>query len=87
MLCFVLHCSVKAAKAQVNKLEHNKTEASHKIKMLQQQLRRLELNKGELEFVVDLSAIPCEEDGTTENDVRVQLDKAVPCEEDGTTWN
>ena len=77
MLCFVQHCYFKAAKAQVNKLEHNKTVASHKIKMLRQQLRRLELNKSELDFVVDLSAVPCEEDGTTENDVRVQLVMAL----------
>jgi hypothetical protein len=61
----------------VDKLEQNKTEANHKIKMLRQQLRRLELNKGELEVVIDLSEVPCEDDGTTENDVRVQLALAL----------
>ena len=61
----------------MDKLERDKTEANHKIKMLGQQLRRLELNKGELEVVVDLSEVPCEDDGTTENDVRVQLALAL----------
>jgi hypothetical protein len=61
----------------VDKLERDKTEANHKIKMLGQQLRRLELNKGELEVVVDLSEVPCEDDGTTESNVRFQLALAL----------
>ena len=45
--------------------------------MLRQQLRRMELNKGQGEVLVDLSEVPCEEDGTTDNDVRVQLALAL----------
>ncbi len=54
-------------------LERNKLEANHKIKMLRQQLRRAELHKGDIVVEVDLSEVPCEEDGTTDNDVRVEI--------------
>ncbi len=60
-------------KAKVDILEQNKIDSNHKIKMLRQQLRRTELHKGEVEVVVDMSEVPCEEDGTTETDVRVQI--------------
>ena len=41
--------------------------------MLRQQLRRAELHKGDIVVEVDLSEVPCEEDGTTDNDVRVEI--------------
>lgn len=65
--------SFKAAKQKVDKLEVQMKVAKHKIKMLLQQLRRVEdLSPGST-HVVDLSEVPREEDGTTENDVRQEL--------------
>ena len=41
--------------------------------MLRQQLRRAEVATGEVEVVVDLSNVPCEDDGTADTDIRGQL--------------
>ena len=57
----------------MDKLEQQKRDANHKIKMLQQQIRRgLDLATGNRD-IVDLSEVPCEDDGTTLNDVRTEL--------------
>ena len=57
----------------MDKLEQQKRDANHKIKMLQQQIRRgLDLATGNRD-IVDLSEVPCEDDGTTLNDVRREL--------------
>jgi len=70
---FVFLAPCKAAKRKVDILEQKKRDANHKIKMLQQQLRRgLAVEPGS-SSVVDLSEVPCEEDGTTDNDVRKEL--------------
>jgi hypothetical protein len=70
---FVLLAPCKATKQKVDKLEQQKRDANHKIKMLQQQLRRgLDVEPGSCSMV-DLSEVPCEENGTTENDVRREL--------------
>ncbi len=56
----------------MDELEQQKRDANHKIKMLQQQLRRgLDAATGSCD-IVDLSGVPCEEDGTT-RDVRSEL--------------
>ncbi len=54
-------------------LEQKKRDANHKIKMLHQQLRRRLAVEPGTNSVVDLSEVPCEEDGTTDNDVRKEL--------------
>ncbi len=57
----------------MDKLEQQKRDANHKIKMLQQQIRRgLDLATGNRD-IVDLSEVPYEDDGTTLNDVRTEL--------------
>jgi len=48
-------------------------QANHKIKMLQQQLRRAQVSTGVMNVVVDLTEVPCEDDETTYNDVRAEL--------------
>lgn len=58
----------------VAKLELNKRETNHKIKMLQQQLRRCSDKKeSEEAHVVDVSNVPHEEDGLTDNELRGEL--------------
>jgi hypothetical protein len=57
----------------VDKLEEQMKVAKHRIKMLLQQLRRVEDVSPVSSHVVDLSEVPREEDGTTENDVRLEL--------------
>jgi hypothetical protein len=70
---FVRTAPNKAEKHKVDKLEQQKRDANHKIKMLQQQIRRgLDLATGNRD-IVDLSEVPCEDDGTTLNDVRTEL--------------
>ncbi len=63
----------QGAKQMVGKLEQQKKEANHKIKMLRQQLRRVPDATPGSGHIVDLSEVPCEEDGTTDNDVRREL--------------
>ena len=48
-------------------------DANHKIKMLRQQLRRVPQTMINSIEVVDVDEIPCEEDGTTLNDLRNKL--------------
>ncbi len=57
----------------VAKLEQNKVEANHKIKMLRQALRREHTVPPEELHHVDLAEVPCEEDGSTYNDLRAEL--------------
>jgi hypothetical protein len=58
----------------VAKLELIKRETHHKIKMLQQQLRRCSDKKeSEEAHVVDVSNVPHEEDGLTDNELRGEL--------------
>lgn len=77
MICiYILLLSLPLAKVEkqkVDKLEQKKRDANHKIKMLQQQLRRSLAVEPGSSSVVDLSEVPCEEDGTTDNDVRKEL--------------
>jgi hypothetical protein len=55
------------------KLEQTKRETNHKIKMLQQQHRRSCSQRSLSADVVDLSAVPHEEDEKTDNDIREEL--------------
>jgi hypothetical protein len=77
MICFFLHCVHprlnKTSQTLVGKLELNKSDANHKIKMLRQQLRRVQDSLPTPVGAIDLSEIPCEEDGTTMNDLRRKL--------------
>jgi hypothetical protein len=78
MICFFLRfvqprCN-QTLQTVVGKLERNKSDANHKIKMLRQQLRRVQDSKPLNEGVLDFSEIPCEEDGTTMNDLRRKLE-------------
>ena len=57
----------------MEKLEQQKRDANHKIKMLQQQVRRGLDVEPNTSTMVDLSEVPCEDDGTTDNDVRREL--------------
>lgn len=57
----------------MDKLERNKLDANHKIKMLRQRLRRVPDHMTNSFEGVDFCEIPCEEDGTTLNDVRKKL--------------
>jgi hypothetical protein len=47
--------------------------SNHKITMLRQKLRRVPDATPASGNIVDLSEVPCEEDGTTDNDVRREL--------------
>jgi hypothetical protein len=80
-----LFLSFKAAKQKADKLEEQMKVAKRKFKMLLQQLRRVEDLSPGSSNVVDLSEVPREEDGATENDVRqelVLLQKQVQEEDD-----
>ncbi len=61
------------ATCRIAKLEHNWKAANHKIKMLRQQMRRSDDNPEGALHDVDLGEVPCEEDGTTDNEVREEL--------------
>ncbi len=78
MICFFLRFvhprRNKTIQTVVGKLERNKSDANHKIKMLRQQLRRVQDSLPKTAGVLDFSEIPCEEDGTTMNDLRRKLE-------------
>jgi hypothetical protein len=57
----------------VAKLEQKKVAANHKIKMLRQDLRREHAVRPKELDPVDLAEVPCEEDGSTYNDLRAEL--------------
>ena len=61
------------ATSTIAKLEQNRIDANHKIKMLRQQQRRGHDIPQDVLQGVDLAEFPCEEDGTTLNEVRSQL--------------
>jgi hypothetical protein len=85
MICFHLRFvhprRNQTIQTEVGKLERNKSDANHKIKMLRQQLRRVQDSKPIPAGVLDFSEIPCEEDGTTMNDLRrkIKLLEAQQC--------
>ena len=57
----------------VAKLEQNKVAANHKIRMLRQALQREHTVRPKELDPVDLANVPCEEDGSTYNDLRAEL--------------
>ena len=77
MICFRLYFvpprHYQTVQKLVDKLEQNKLDANHKIKMLRQRLRRVPDHMTNSFEGVDFCEIPCEEDGTTLNDVRKKL--------------
>jgi hypothetical protein len=63
----------QAATPLIAKFEQGKRETNHKIKISRQQQRRSSDNMVNNWIVVDLSAVPHEDDKKTDNDLRAEL--------------